>query len=311
MFFSFVHKLMVFGVAAVLIGCGGGGSSSVPAASSKAASATPVVSSIAASSASVNAVKVVAKGDYSSDARPAFYAVLGERPVDDQGCREAPTLNRLTEVMDNTLQAYVFAFHLKVNEDIDCAAERTDRQRLEVKVYGESPEPLKGREGETHYYRWKLLLPADMQVSSKFTHVFQIIGDKENTQPLVTFTAFESSDQKSQWFELRYYQLQNDGTLEIKRLQRLSLSDVTGRWLDLTVKAYYAADGGVEIKITDIANQNALADVTENNLDLFRGGTEFNRPKWGIYRSLEEKEKLRDETVWMTNVCLSEEVNDC
>lgn len=77
-------RTVVFSVIALaLYACGGGGSST-PAASSKAASSTPVVSSVAASSASANAVKIVANGDYSSDARPAFYAVLGERSVDDR-----------------------------------------------------------------------------------------------------------------------------------------------------------------------------------------------------------------------------------
>jgi hypothetical protein len=274
--------------------------SSVAASSISSASSVALSSSV--SSANANAVHIIANGDNSSDARPVFYAALGNYAVDDQRCREAQTINRLTEVMDNTLQRYVFAFMLKRDEDVDCAADRTDRQRLEVKVQSDSPELLKGREGETHYYRWKLLLPADMQVSTKFTHVFQIIGNTENTQPLITFTAFESSNQQSQWFELRYYQ--PDGS--IQSLVRLNLNEVAGRWLDINLKARYAVDGAIEINITDITNQQVLVNLAENNLHLFRTGTEFNRPKWGIYRSLEEKEKLRDETLWMTDFCLSE-----
>lgn len=56
-------------------------------------------------------------------------------------------------------------------------------------------------------------------------------------------------------------------------------------------------------KLADIANQKMLVEVTENNLDLFRTGREFNRAQSGIYRSLEEKERVRDETVWMTYFC--------
>lgn len=320
-----VHKWVLIGVASVLISCGGGSSSSAPAASSKAASSTPVVSSVAASSissassvalsstassASAHAVHIVANGDNSSDARPVFYAALGNNAVDDQHCREAQTINRLTEVVDNTLQRYVFAFMLKRDEDVDCAADSTgstDRQRLEVKVYSDSPESLKGREGEIHYYRWKLLLPTDMQVSTKFTHVFQIIGNVKNTQPLITLTVFKFSDQKSQQFELRYYP--PDGDMEY--LKRLNLNEIAGRWLDINLKVHYAVDGAIEINITDMANQKVLVNLAISNLHLFRTGTEFNRPKWGIYRSLEEKNKLRDETLWMTDFCLSDEGGAC
>lgn len=319
-------------IVVALVGCGGGsGSGGAPAESSKAASSiqassseetsSSVVSSIDAvssvgsseNSSSASATKIIANGDYSSDARPAFYAVLGDNAVDDQDCRPENPSDRLTEVFDNSLQRYAFAFHLKLNEDKDCAGKLEKRQRLEVKVYGDSPKELKGYNGETHYYRWKLLLPADMQVSNKFTHVFQIIGDQENTQPLITFTAFESSNRESQWFELRYYQLQDDGSTEIKQLKRLSLSEVAGRWVDVTVKIHYAENGSVDIKISDVATNQTITEVQQDNLDLFRADTTaFNRPKWGIYRDIKDvSELLKDEAVRMTDFCLSKEEGGC
>ena len=46
-------------------------------------------------------------------------------------------------------------------------------------------------------------------------------------------------------------------------------------------------------------------------LDLWRPGFEFVRPKWGIYRSLNSKEYLRDEQVRFDQFCLGKGSDDC
>lgn len=35
------------------------------------------------------------------------------------------------------------------------------------------------------------------------------------------------------------------------------------------------------------------------------------RPKWGLYRSLSQPEKLRDETLFFTDICIAEGLNTC
>ena len=47
------------------------------------------------------------------------------------------------------------------------------------------------------------------------------------------------------------------------------------------------------------------------DIDLWRFGAEFVRPKWGIYRSLNSKEYLRDEQVRFDQFCLAKGDDDC
>lgn len=323
---SVVRPVIVLALGFSLCACGGGGSGGSSVASSKAASSiqassseeasSSVVSSIDAvssagsseNSSSASATKIVAKGDYSSDARPAFYAVLGDNAVDDQDCRPENPSDRLTEVFDNSLQRYAFAFHLTLNEDEDCPGKTKNRQRLEVKVYGDSPNELKGYNGETHYYRWKLFLPTDMKLTNKFTHVFQIISDQINTNPLITLTAFDVTKSGYQ-LELRYYDLSGAPN----KLMRKTFSDLAGRWLDIRLKVLHSATGSATFQIVDaMTNAVLVPETTFNDVNLFREGTNFNRPKWGIYRDIENvSELLKDETVLMTDFCLSKEVGSC
>ena len=48
-----------------------------------------------------------------------------------------------------------------------------------------------------------------------------------------------------------------------------------------------------------------LLTYSNNNIDLWRTGTTFCRPKWGIYRSLNNPQDLRDEDVLYGNYCLA------
>lgn len=49
----------------------------------------------------------------------------------------------------------------------------------------------------------------------------------------------------------------------------------------------------------------------DSDIDLWRVGAEFIRPKWGIYRSLNSQEYLRDEQVRFDQFCLAKGDDDC
>ena len=55
----------------------------------------------------------------------------------------------------------------------------------------------------------------------------------------------------------------------------------------------------------------ALLAYGNPNIDLWRIGAEFVRPKWGIYRSLLSQKFLRDERVRFDQLCLAKGNNDC
>ena len=98
---------------------------------------------------------------------------LGGSPIEVPDCGHAAFGRHITEVWDDTLGRYVFAFHIHVTPDNDrCSS--FDRQRNEIKTYGPSPAYVKGFYGDVHSYRWKFKLDAGFQPSPNFTHIHQI-----------------------------------------------------------------------------------------------------------------------------------------
>jgi len=47
------------------------------------------------------------------------------------------------------------------------------------------------------------------------------------------------------------------------------------------------------------------------DLEMWRDGATFMRPKWGIYRSLNNQINLRDETVLFDSFCIGKGHNVC
>lgn len=84
-----------------------------------------------------------------------------------------PGFKHVTQMWDEVLDKEVFAFTM--HRDIDGDGDkRIDRQRLEMKTYGPSPDNMKAAQGETHYYRWKFKLDANFQPSPNFCHIHQL-----------------------------------------------------------------------------------------------------------------------------------------
>jgi Dockerin type I domain len=68
--------------------------------------------------------------------------------------------------------------------------------------------------------------------------------------------------------------------------------------------------GQYSIVINRLSDGAALLSYSNNDLDLWRGTT-IVRPKWGIYRSLDNAQQLRDEQVRFDNFCLAKGTDDC
>ena len=96
-------------------------------------------------------------------------------------------------------------------------------------------------------------------------------------------------------FEIRHSPL--TGTVDLGRVSR---DKVEGRWLTAYVRATFSEEGDLRMIIVDEIEREVIFDISEQGLDMWRGDAadHFVRPKWGIYRSLAEKESLRpDEEV--------------
>ncbi|HMJ61584.1 MAG TPA: dockerin type I domain-containing protein, partial [Bryobacteraceae bacterium] len=212
----------------------------------------------------------------------------------------------ITQTLDSDLGKYAFVFNIHVTPDNDrCSA--FDRQRLEIKTEGNAstPDYLKGFLNDTVTFRWKFKLPAGFQPSTSFTHIHQIKAyDGDAGSPLVTLTPRKGNPN---FLELIHINSKGVTT----HLTNTPLAPFLGEWVEGYEKITYSSTGQYSLVINRLSDGATLFSYSNSNLDLWRTGTTVVRPKWGIYRSLDHPEQLRDEQVRYDRFCLAKGTDDC
>ena len=183
---------------------------------------------------------------------------------------------------------FVFIAHRDIDIDRD-RVDITDRQRNEIKTYDKSEEAVKGYENEAFIYTWKFKINADMAVSTRFSHFFQLkaVGG-DSSHPILTISGAERSAEDG--IEVRYGP---DDTI----LQRRLWSMVTGEWVEVYCRVTFADSADLRMIATRMSDGEVIFDIDEQGLDFWRGedASHFVRPKWGIYRSILDLDNLRPE----------------
>ncbi|WP_406684392.1 T9SS type A sorting domain-containing protein [Seonamhaeicola sp. MEBiC1930] len=229
----------------------------------------------------------------------------GYDAVEEPDCSHTPTFQHIDELFDATLGINVFRFYLHVATDTDRCNGSTDRQRNEIKTYDKSPDNLKGVEGETVIYKWKFKLDAGFQVSPNFTHIHQLksVGGLYSSMPMYTLTCRKSTPDR---IELRYAETNSQTTLI-----QTDLAPFKGEWVEATETIKYGTNsspdaGTYSIELKRVSDQSILLTYTDNATKNWQIDAEFVRPKWGIYRSLNNAQDLRDEEVLFANFSVEE-----
>ena len=223
----------------------------------------------------------------------------GFDPVEEPDCSHTDFGRHIDEIFDSELNTNVFRFFMHVTPDNDRCI-NTDRQRNEIKTYDKSPDNLLGVEGEEVVYKWKFKLDADMQLSSSFTHVHQLksVGGDYASMPMYTLTLRKSTPDR---LELRYAETTSQTTLK-----QTDLAPLKGTWLEVTETITYGTLGAYSIEIKKVVDNSLLFEYSNNDIINWRVGADFVRPKWGIYRSLNASQDLRDEEVLFANFSIEE-----
>lgn len=223
----------------------------------------------------------------------------GRNPIEVPDCKHTQFGRHIDEVYDSELDQYVFRFHIHTTEDDDRCI-NFDRQRNEIKGYDKSPDSLLSVEGETFVYKWKFKLDENFQSSPKFTHIHQLkaVGGSEASMPLITLTTRAESPDK---LELRYARNTSQTTLH-----EVNLAPFKGNWCEVTERVFYGEQGTYSIKITKVSDGTTLFNYENDDIRMWKTDADFIRPKWGIYRSLEFAEQLRDEQVFFANFSIEE-----
>jgi hypothetical protein len=215
-----------------------------------------------------------------------------------------PGVRHIYEDTDATIgNHFVFIIHRDIDIDRD-RVQNDDRQRNEIKTYDKSEEAVKGYENESFIYRWKFRINADMEVSTRFSHFFQLkaVGGSDS-QPILTISGAERSGEDG--IEVRHSPLQ-----ETTILDRTDWGMVTGEWLEAYCRVTFSEAGDLRLIVTRMSDDAVIFDIDESGLDLWRGEdpSHFVRPKWGIYRSILDWDNLRpdEENVRFANFSVSE-----
>jgi hypothetical protein len=218
--------------------------------------------------------------------------------IESPECKHA--VKHITVVNDAELGKDVFVFTLHRDLDDD-RCESFDRQRLEIKTWDKSPDNMSGSIGETHTYRWKFKLDAGFKPSNSFTHIHQIKaqGGSEAGSPLWTLTPRLDSPEK-----LELIRIGSDEVTHVVAEANLSL--FKGQWVEAEEKVTYGEKGSLSLTLRRAKDQTTLLYWSGKDLDLWRDGAGLMRPKYGLYRSLNNKSQLRDESVRFADFCLAE-----
>lgn len=219
-----------------------------------------------------------------------------------------PEVEHIYEDVDAAIgNHFVFIIHRDIDIDRD-RLDITDRQRNEIKTFDRSEEALKGYENETFVFTWKFRINPSMEVSTRFSHFFQLkaVGG-EDSHPILTISGAERSGEDG--IEVRYSPLQDDTIL-----QRTAWGEAAGQWVEVYCRATFSDNGALRLIAKRVEDGAVIFNIDEPDLDLWRGEdtSHFVRPKWGIYRSILDFDNLRpdEEDVRFANFSISEVMLD-
>lgn len=256
-----------------------------------------------------------ADGLENTNANALIYAAFGDSTIESPGLysNDHFDVDHITQSHDAQVGPhFVFSIHRDLDGDRGVFV---DRQRNEIKIFDGSDNETKGFEGDIFEYAWKFKLNSLIEVSSRFSHFFQLkakYGD--DSSPIVTLTGSKRSGNDT--LQVRHV-ARSSGS--VTYLDQIDLDEVRGEWLEVLCRTQYSeADSGGFLQLSVVRMRDALKilSVDVSNLDMWRGPVEsgeegripFVRPKWGIYRSLIELDNLRadEETVNFANFRISE-----
>lgn len=248
-----------------------------------------------------------ADGDQSGlSAYDLIRAFGGPNPIEapDLYAVNHPGIEHIYEDFDADIGNH-FVFIIHRDDDIDRdRVNITDRQRNEIKTYNSSEEAVKGYENETFIFTWKFRINEDMEVSTRFSHFFQLkaVGG-DDSQPILTISGAERSGEDG--IEVRHSPLQSTTILQQQDWNR-----VTGEWVEVYCRATFSDSAELRLIATRMSDGEVIFDIEESGLDLWRGEDpgHFVRPKWGIYRSILDLDNLRpdEENVRFANFVVKE-----
>lgn len=116
--------------------------------------------------------------------------------------------------------------------------------------------------------------------------------------PLITLTLRKATPNR---LELRYAETTTQVTLK-----QVDLAPFEGEWVEVIETVEYGEIGTYSININKVSDGTSLLSYSNVSIRMWKTMADFIRPKWGIYRSLNNSLDLRNEEVLFANFSITE-----
>ena len=194
--------------------------------------------------------------------------------------------------------AFVFYIHRDLDGDRDKVWPKgLERQRNEIKGYQSSSPVLKAKLGEVSRYQWNLKIDPSFSLTHNFCHFFQLkpVGTGKESDPVLTLSG--SIHRGKPQLEICWW---TKGKTE--RLHIADWNTAKGKWLICECKSHFSPNGTLHFSLRSLDNKINF----KHEMDPFnswRTSYSFVRPKWGIYRSLINRNSIinEEDKVFMDN----------
>lgn len=166
-----------------------------------------------------------------------------------------------------------------------------DRQRNEVKGMVSGGKILDIGKGSTWRFTYSMYIPSTLKATTSFTHIMQMKQPGDGSSPILTLDLRRRGNTSS--LELVVFKTNTViGSTNLLPLQN--------KWISVDVAIRYddAPNGSVHYIVND---------GTKNVVDAQQGGVDTwlavrARPKWGIYRSVNDTADLADTYLLLTDM---------
>jgi hypothetical protein len=168
--------------------------------------------------------------------------------------------------------AWRFTAHL---EDRD----GSDRMRNEVRgMRDHEGAPLEIRKDETWRISYRMYIPDTLDATTSFTHIWQLKNSDVGTPIAQISLPVIGGVQK---IAARYWTLPDNASHDFATAD---LEPIQNKWVTSTLEFKSSDDGYMRWTLAD--GRRTIADQKIEHIDLWWTQEQYNRPKWGIYRSI-------------------------
>jgi hypothetical protein len=243
------------------------------AATRPAAAHVADASSAASTAASGARWKLMWSPTARKDGLRAFEGVEDDRAGSDPGVRHIYTVGNN------------YRFNMPLNE----RDTSDDRQRNEVKGMRAGGKNLIIRKNETWRLTYSMYIPSTLRATTSFTHIMQTKMPGTGSPPIYTIDLRQRG--RTPKLELVVFKTRTVvGSTKLAPLQN--------RWVTVTIDAKYADRGSVHFTVR--SGRKVVLNAARAGVDTWLG--DRVRPKWGIYRSVDDTAHLRTTYLLITNM---------